>query len=49
MLNSLYLIALVVFFIGWLIMRYKPWGAYIAIAGATLFVLIWLIGILKLA
>lgn len=49
MLTNLYLIALVVFFIGWLIKHIRPWGDYVAIAGAALFVLVWVIGVLGLA
>lgn len=33
MLSSLYLIALVVFFLGWLIKYVRPWGDYVTIAG----------------
>ena len=48
MLNQIYFIALVVFFVGWLIKHIKTWGDYVAIAGASLFVLVWLLSVLKL-
>jgi hypothetical protein len=43
-----YFAAILVFFIGWLISQVKPWGNFVAIAGASLFVLVFVLHALKL-
>jgi len=45
--NTLYFASILVFFIGWLISKIRPWGDFIAIAGASLFVLVFVLGALK--
>lgn len=46
--DSFYIIALVVFFIGWLLKRLWAPADFIAVAGASLFVLVWLLRLLNL-
>jgi len=41
--NVLYFASILVFFIGWLIKHVRVWGDYIAIAGASLFVLVFIL------
>lgn len=45
--NSLYFASILVFFIGWLIKHIRSWGDFVAIAGASLFVLIFLLDMLN--
>lgn len=46
-LQTLYFAAILVFFVGWLIAQVRAWGNIVAVAGAALFVLVWLLGVLK--
>lgn len=45
--NALYFASILVFFIGWLINHVRSWGDFIAIAGASLFVLVFILAALK--
>ncbi len=46
--DVLYLVPLAVFLFGWLIKHFKAWGEYVAIAGASLYVLVYVLRMFKL-